>query len=120
MWTMSWSSASCRRSDIRQIVDIILIEVNERLLEHELVLEATDQRGTGLGEHGYDAEFGARPLRRLIQTEIEDQLSDSVLSGEFKHGEDIVVDVNEEGKLILRHKENSAEADEVEEPVTSV
>lgn len=108
-----------QRADIRQIVDIILTEVNERLVEHELVLEATDEARDWLGEHGYDAEFGARPLRRLIQTEIEDQLSDSVLAGEFRDGEEIIVDA-EDGKLILRQRESSGEPDEIEEVVTSV
>jgi ATP-dependent Clp protease ATP-binding subunit ClpC len=109
-----------QKKDIRQIVDIILNEVNHRLVEHELALEATDGARDWLGEKGYDAEFGARPLRRLIQTEIEDQLSDLVLAGEFKDGEDIVVDVDEEGKLILRHKESKDKEGEVEEAVTSV
>jgi ATP-dependent Clp protease ATP-binding subunit ClpC len=109
-----------QKRDIRQIVDIILNEVNHRLVEHELVLESTDGARDWLGEKGYDAEFGARPLRRLIQTEIEDQLSDLVLAGEFKEGEDIVVDVDEEGKLILRHKESKDTEGEVEEAVTSV
>jgi ATP-dependent Clp protease ATP-binding subunit ClpC len=109
-----------QKKDIRQIVDIILNEVNQRLLEHELVIEATNGARDWLGEKGYDAEFGARPLRRLIQTEIEDQLSDLVLAGEFKEGEDIVVDVDEEGKLILRHKESEDTQGEVEEAVTSV
>jgi ATP-dependent Clp protease ATP-binding subunit ClpC len=108
-----------QRADIRQIVDIILTEVNERLVEHDLVLEATGEARDWLGEHGYDAEFGARPLRRLIQTEIEDQLSDSVLAGEFQDGEEIIIDA-EDGKLILRHRESSGEPDEIEEAVTSV
>ena len=86
-------------------------------VEHELVLEATDAARDWLGEHGYDAEFGARPLRRLIQTEVEDQLSDSVLSGTFQDGEEILIDV-EEDQLILRHKEGSDEQDEVEEAIT--
>ena len=75
-----------QKQDIRQIVDIILGEVNERLVEHELVLASTDAARDWLGEHGYDPEFGARPLRRLIQTEVEDLLSDAVLAGTFKHG----------------------------------
>ncbi len=57
-----------------------------------------------LGEHGYDAEFGARPLRRLIQTEVEDNVSDAVLSGQFKDGQDVIVDV-EEDAIVLRQKE---------------
>ncbi len=106
-----------QKQDIRQIVDIILVEVNERLVEHELMLEATDAARDWLGEHGYDPEFGARPLRRLIQTSVEDQLSDSVLAGKFVDGETILIDV-EDNAIVLRHKDSSGEQDEVEEAIT--
>ena len=89
------------KADIRQIVDIILDEVNERLIEHELQIEATDAAKEWLSEHGYDAEFGARPLRRLIQTEVEDQLSDAVLAGKFNQGNTVMVDVAEDA-IVLR------------------
>jgi ATP-dependent Clp protease ATP-binding subunit ClpC len=89
------------QGDIRQIVDIILGEVNSRLDEHELTLEATGDAKDWLGKHGYDSEFGARPLRRLIQVEIEDRLSDAVLSGRFQPGDTVLVDVEDEG-IILR------------------
>jgi len=106
-----------RKKDIRKIVNIILQEVNERLVEHELHLEATDPAKDWLAEHGYDAEFGARPLRRLIQTEVEDLLSDAVLSGEFKDGQNILIDI-EEDAIVLRHKENNlGEIKMIEEPL---
>ncbi|MBE2221634.1 MAG: ATP-dependent Clp protease ATP-binding subunit [Anaerolineae bacterium] len=94
--------------DIRKIVDFILLEVNDRLLDHELTIEATDNARNWLGQHGYDPEFGARPLRRLIQTKVEDKLSDAVLSGQFSSGDIVVVDVEGEGaeaEIILYHKE---------------
>ncbi len=100
-------------ADIRKIVDIILMEVNERLVEHELALEVTNEARNWMGEHGYDAEFGARPLRRLIQTEVEDLLSDAVLSGKFKDGEIVVVDITDD-KITLRHKD---EVDQGEDKV---
>ncbi len=94
------------QADIRQIVDIILREVNERLIDYELMLEVTNEARDWLGEKGYDPEFGARPLRRVIQTEVEDRLSDSVLAGTFKHGETVVVDFDKEaGTIVLRHAE---------------
>ena len=108
-----------QKGDIRQIVDIILAEVNERLEEHELLLEATDAARDWLGEHGYDAEFGARPLRRLIQTEVEDLLSDAVLAGRFGTGETVVVDVEEE-KIILRQNEDTQDEEAVEEALPAV
>jgi ATP-dependent Clp protease ATP-binding subunit ClpC len=89
------------QGDIRQIVDIILNEVNDRLDDHELTLDATGDAKDWLGKHGYDSEFGARPLRRLIQVEIEDRLSDAVLSGRFQPGDTVLVDV-EDDSLILR------------------
>ncbi len=91
------------QEDIRLIVDIILGEVNLRLEEHELHLTATDAAKDWLSEHGYDPEFGARPLRRLIQTSVEDRISDAVLSGSFALGETIQVDVDEDDELTLRH-----------------
>lgn len=99
------------KDNIRQIVDIILGEVNERLVEHEMRIEATDASRDWLAEHGYDAEFGARPLRRLIQTAVEDSLSDAVLSGKFDENKIIIVDV-EDDKIVLRHSEETNEVEE--------
>jgi ATP-dependent Clp protease ATP-binding subunit ClpC len=70
--------------------------------EHFLVLEATDAAKDWLAKNGYDAEYGARPLRRLIQQTVEDKLSDAVLSGEFQEGETVIIDV-ENDQIILRH-----------------
>jgi ATP-dependent Clp protease ATP-binding subunit ClpC len=85
--------------------------VNDRLLDHELTIEATDEARNWLGEHGYDPEFGARPLRRLIQTKVEDKLSDAVLSGQFKPGDVVVVDIQGEGEdaEILLHQKQQPE-----------
>jgi ATP-dependent Clp protease ATP-binding subunit ClpC len=95
------------KENIRQIVDIILTEVNERLVEHELTISATDAARDWLGEHGYDAEFGARPLRRLIQTEVEDRLSDAVLAGRFAINDVVCIDV-EEDIIVLKQEEEAA------------
>ena len=95
--------------DIRQIVDIILGEVNLRLIDHELTIEATGEAKNWLGEHGYDAEFGARPLRRLIQTEVEDKLSDAVLSGKFQKGDTILLDIDDD-RIVLQKGEIAEEA----------
>jgi len=56
---------------------------------------------TLLATEGYDSEFGARPLRRVIQQRVEDPLSDRVLAGEFVNGDAIKVDINEDGDLVL-------------------
>lgn len=95
------------KEDIRKIVDIILEEVNQRLTEHDLTITATDAARDWLGEHGYDAEFGARPLRRLVQTEVEDRLSDAVLAGRFSTDDVVTLDV-EDDAIVLKHQTESA------------
>ena len=104
------------RDDIRKIVDLNLAEVNERLIEHELSLEATLEAKNWLVDHGYDREFGARPLRRLIQSSVEDKLSDAVLAGTFGPGDTIIVDA-EDDEIFLREmpSDESGESEEVEE-----
>ena len=103
--------------DIRQIVDIQIADVNERMDERFLMLEATDPAKDWLAKHGYDAEYGARPLRRLIQQTVEDKLSDAVLSGEFEEGETVIIDVGPgtggEDEIVLRHATPEEEAEVV-------
>jgi ATP-dependent Clp protease ATP-binding subunit ClpC len=67
------------KADIQQIVTLELNKVAERLKEHNLVLTATPEALSTLADLGYDPEFGARPLRRVIQQKVEDPLSDRLL-----------------------------------------
>jgi ATP-dependent Clp protease ATP-binding subunit ClpC len=92
---------SLNKEDIQQIVSLELSKVSERLKDHELVLTASEEALALLATQGYDTEFGARPLRRVIQQKVEDPLSDRVLAGEFINGDAIKVDVNEDGELVL-------------------
>jgi len=101
------------QTDIRQIVDIILVEVNDRLDHHGLTLTVTPAGKDWLVEHGYDREFGARPLRRLVQSALEDRLSDAVLSGEFSEGDVIEADESD-GEIVLTLLEESESEEEVE------
>lgn len=108
------------QENILQIVDIILRRVNERLTEYELRVDATEEAKKWLAKKGYDPEFGARPLRRVIQTEIEDTLSDAVLAGRFKEGDVVLVDV-EDDEVVLSHAENDGEeAEDTEEAVPTM
>jgi ATP-dependent Clp protease ATP-binding subunit ClpC len=92
---------SLNKEDIQQIVSLELNKVSERLKDHELVLTASEEALSFLATQGYDTEFGARPLRRVIQQRVEDPLSDRVLAGEFVNGDVINVDINEDGELVL-------------------
>ncbi|MBI5933155.1 MAG: ATP-dependent Clp protease ATP-binding subunit [Chloroflexi bacterium] len=92
---------SLNKDDIQQIVRIELDKVAARLVEHELALTATDEALSALADQGFDADFGARPLRRVIVQRVEDPLSERVLSGEFVHGDTITVTVGEDGEIAL-------------------
>jgi ATP-dependent Clp protease ATP-binding subunit ClpC len=92
---------SLNKEDIQKIVALELDKVAERLKEHNLVLTATTEALTFLAEQGYDSEFGARPLRRVIQQRVEDPLSDRLLAGEFINGDNIDVNINEDGEIAL-------------------
>ncbi len=101
---------SLNRDDIKQIVSLELDKVAVRLDEHDLVLTATPEAIELLAELGFDPEFGARPLRRVIQQKVEDRLSDALLAGEFNEGNTVVVDTEEE-EITLRPSDEE-EADE--------
>ncbi len=89
------------RDQIAQIVDLELAKVAERLREYEITLQTSEEGRSTLADLGYDPEMGARPLRRVIQNKIEDQLSDSLLAGKFEQGDTILIDA-EDGEVVLR------------------
>jgi ATP-dependent Clp protease ATP-binding subunit ClpC len=93
------------KDEIKQIVELELHKVRERLLEHAITLDVTEAGRNWLADHGYDPEYGARPLRRLIQNEVEDELSDGILSGRFRIGSIVRVDADAEGNLLLEQVE---------------
>ena len=78
---------------IIQIVDLMLNKVQEQLKEMNIEMEVTQEAKELLADKGYDPNFGARPLRRVIQDEIEDMLSEELLAGRMRSGSVIVVDV---------------------------
>jgi len=98
------------REHIRTIVSLELDKVSERLKESEIKLSATEAALDKLAVEGYDAEMGARPLRRVIQYKVEDRLSDAVLAKEFVNGDEILVDVDAEtNEIFLRKAEKQSE-----------
>jgi ATP-dependent Clp protease ATP-binding subunit ClpC len=84
------------REHISQIVSVLLRDVRKRLAEEELTLKLTDAATEFLVKHGYDEQYGARPLKRSIQKFIEDPLSEKILIGEFSKGDEIEVDLSAE------------------------
>ncbi len=89
------------RAQIRSIVDIQLGYLAERLRARDLELELDDAAKDYLAEHGWDPQFGARPLKRAIQRHLEDRLAERILSGDFQPGSTIQVSVDG-GNLVFR------------------
>ena len=85
------------KEEIIQIVDLMIASLDERLKVKDMGIELTQAAKDLLAARGYDPLLGARPLRRTIQREIEDSLSERILFSELKPGEIIVVDVEGEG-----------------------
>ncbi|MGH2368808.1 MAG: ATP-dependent Clp protease ATP-binding subunit, partial [Chloroflexota bacterium] len=79
------------KADVMQIVDLELTRIRKQLKEQQLELEITDEAKEVLGEKGYDPDFGARPLRRVIQNELEDRLSEALLEGRFGPGDTVMI-----------------------------
>jgi len=92
------------------IVDLQMNEVCIRLEEHGLSVTLTDAARKWLAEEGFDPIFGARPLRRALQKHVESPLSVSLLSGQFKEGDQVVVDLDAEKKEIVFNKNGNCEA----------
>ena len=101
--------------DVEKIVDLQMKEIRDRLREHGLFIELTDAARGWLARQGYDATFGARPLRRTLQRYVESPLSVKMLKGEFKVGDTILVDANDDGVLFSKMEESPVPA----EPVTA-
>ncbi len=107
---------SLNKEDIKKIVSLELGKVSERLKEHDMHLQPTEAAIEWLAEKGYDPEMGARPLRRVIQFEIEDTLSDALLSGQFEEGDTVIVDVENDELVLERRSPQADEAEEVQPP----
>ena len=93
---------SLSTEEIRQIVDLMLRPVEERLLEHGVTMSLSDRAKDWLGKEGFDSEFGARPLRRVVQRSVENVLSRKILGGELGRGDDVLIDVDESGLSFAR------------------
>jgi len=104
------------REEMREIVDLQMAEIRERLQEHGLDVELSDAARNWLADEGYDPDFGARPLRRALQKYVESPLSISLLSGEFKEGDTILVDVDaQENKLVFKPQTADVQVEEVDQ-----
>jgi len=90
------------KSEIKKIVDMELEPIVKRLAEKGIRLEVTEKAKEYLAEKGFEVNFGARPLKRTIQKNIQDKLSLEILEAKIKEGDKIVVDLNENKELVFK------------------
>ena len=95
------------QEQVLQIVDLQMAEIAARLKENQIEIELTPAAKKWLAEQGYDPQFGARPLRRTLQKQVESPLSVKILRGEFKTGDRVLVDYDEENGLTFTRAEEN-------------
>jgi ATP-dependent Clp protease ATP-binding subunit ClpC len=86
------------RDEIFSIVDLMIAKVDDRLKDRDMAIELRPAAKDLLSQRGYDPVLGARPLRRTIQREIEDSLSEKILFGDLRPGQIVIVDVEGSGE----------------------
>jgi len=103
--------------EVRQIVDILIRKLSKHLTEQEVHITVTEGAKDKLASEGFDKVYGARPLRRVITSRIEDQLSEELLRGRFQRGDAVEIDVDPEGGFTFNVTPGKREAsDPLPEP----
>lgn len=93
------------RENIGGIVDLLVADVNRRLADRELSIRLTDEAKTYVADNGYDPVYGARPLKRYLQKNVETLAAKIILSDGVKEGSTIVIDLSEDGKRLIAYVE---------------
>ena len=92
-----------RKEDVAQIIDLCIADINKRIAERELTIELTGEAKAFCVDNGYDPQFGARPLKRYIQKNVETLAAKAILEGRFLEGDTMLVDVKD-GALVINKK----------------
>jgi len=92
------------KTELRQVTELLLEETRRRLHAQDVIVEFTPPAVDWIAEHGYQPEFGARPMRRTIQREVDNRLSRMLLDGQIRAGQDVIVEVGG-GRLVFSPRE---------------
>jgi ATP-dependent Clp protease ATP-binding subunit ClpB len=95
---------SLGREQIRSIVDIQLGRLRQRLAERDIILQLDDDARDKIGEAGFDTVYGARPLKRAIQSQIENPLAQRILKGDFVAGDRVVGKVKRDALVFEKER----------------
>ena len=106
------------KEDIEGIIKIQINSLQKKLLENDIKIDITQEGIEALAELGYDPQFGARPVKRVIQKEILNQLSKEILAGSVRSDDDILIDAFD-NKFVFRKNETKKNAAQVEETVAT-
>ena len=87
--------------EITSIVDLLLAGLNKRLLDRKIIVGFTDAAKKWIGEKGYDPTYGARPLKRFLQKQVETQLARALVSGEVEEGSEVSFSVKDD-QLVMK------------------
>ena len=93
------------KDNISHIVDLMVADVNRRLEDRELKVDLTDAAKSFVTDHGYDPAYGARPLRRYLQKNVETLAARIILEGNISEGQTIVIDTDEKGEKLIAYVE---------------
>ncbi len=96
-----------KKEHVKQIVDLMIKKLEKRLQDKELKLQISDSAKEYLANKGYDPAFGARPLRRVIEREVETPLATKLIAGEIEEGDTVMIDVKD-GKIDIRKADQSS------------
>jgi len=91
-----------QKSQVSQILEILLKDIREMLTHQELQLEVTKDAAKILVDHGFDPQFGARPLKRTLQRELVNELAKHLLAGDYVKGDTVMIDADAAGLLFGR------------------
>jgi ATP-dependent Clp protease ATP-binding subunit ClpC len=94
-----------KEEHLEEIVSLMVNQLRKRLVEQGIEFRLTDEAKRYLAKEGFDPSYGARPLRRAIQKNIEDRLSEELLRGNVARGNSVVIDVKD-GKLVVEKEES--------------
>lgn len=103
------------RDEIKRIAGLMLKETSKRLEQSHIYASFSDEIGEYLADKGYDKTYGARPLRRTIQEQIEDKLAEAILDGRIKEGDSVSITFTD-GKIEFNVKERSRPDDSIKQP----
>lgn len=90
------------QEDIMKIIEIMLNQVKDRLKNNNMEIEIDDSVKKLIFEKGFDKNYGARPLRRAIQTYVEDEISEAVLDGKVQEGKKVIFTIDENDKIVIK------------------